>query len=240
MKRDLNAEASEYRPHASTELENDLMLRWYPKRIIRRAGKVDRLLELGLGHGFSAETFNGICREHVIIDGASVVIRRFLDKHPDFQGSIVEEYFEDYTPDAAFDVIVMGFVLEHVDDPDVILRRYQKYLARNGRIYVAVPNAKSMNRRLGLELGLIEDIYDLNQNDLALGHKRQYCRESLRAAIERAGYSVTYEEGIYLKPLPLSVLKTLPDMQENLEAMLKVGVEFPDLCVALLMEIVPA
>jgi len=53
----------------------------------------------------------------------------------------------------------------------------------------------------------------------------------------RAGYRITYEEGIYLKPLPLSVLKTLDDFDGNLQAMLKVGIDFPDLCVGLLMEL---
>ena len=134
----------------------------------------------------------------------------------------------------------MGFVLEHVDDPDLILRRYREYLRPDGRVYVAVPNAKSLNRRLGIELGLIDDIYDLNANDLALGHQRQYCLDTLRAALQRTGYAVTHEEGIYLKPLPLAVLKTLPAMQENLQAMLRVGIDFPELCVGLLVEAVLA
>lgn len=99
-----------------------------------------------------------------------------------------------------------------------------------GKVYVAVPNAKSLNRRLGFELGLIDDIYSLNTNDIALGHKRQYCRATLREELNRSGYRVTHEEGIYLKPLPLNVLKTLPNFRGNLEAMCNVGIEFPDLC----------
>jgi hypothetical protein len=50
---------------------------------------------------------------------------------------------------------------------------------------------------------------------------------------------VVHEEGIYLKPLPIGVLKTLPDFRANLQAMLKVGIDFPDLCVGLLMEVTP-
>lgn len=238
--RDLDAVASEYKPNAATEIENNLILNWYPDRIIQRMGHVERLLELGLGHGFTAERFNAACTEHIIVDGAPSVIEQFHHTHPHFSGSIVEAYFEDYAPAAPCDVIVMGFVLEHVDDPDLILRRYREYLRPDGRVYVAVPNAKSLNRRLGIELGLIDDIYDLNANDLALGHQRQYCLDTLRAALQRTGYAVTHEEGIYLKPLPLAVLKTLPAMQENLQAMLRVGIDFPELCVGLLVEAVLA
>jgi SAM-dependent methyltransferase len=237
--RDLNEVAAEYRPNAATELENDLILHWYPKRILARLGHVDSLLELGLGHGFAAELFDQASRRHVIVEGASTVIDQFRAGHADFAGELVEDYFENYTPREPFDAIVMGFVLEHVDDPDAILARYRAFLKPGGRLYVTVPNARSLNRRIGLELGLIDDIYSLNANDLALGHQRQYCRNTLRAALDRAGYAVTHEEGIYLKPLPLALLKTLADFRANLDAMLKVGVEFPDLCVGLLMEAVP-
>lgn len=235
----LNQVASEYKPNAATELENNLILHWYPKRVIKRIGYVESLLELGLGHGFTAELFAKSCGTYVIIDGASTVIKQFKKSHPDFNGELVLEYFENYTPKAPFDIIVMGFVLEHVDDPEAILMRYKNFLKPGGKMYVAVPNAKSLNRRLGFEMGLLDDIYSLNCNDLALGHQRQYCRDTLRESLMRCGYQVTHEEGIYLKPLPLGVLKTLPDLQANLDAMLKVGIDFPDLCVGLLMEIVP-
>jgi len=236
---DLNAVASEYGPNAATEIENDLVLHWYPRRIISRFGYAESLLELGLGHGFTTELFAASCSRHVIVDGASTVIDQFHRRHPQFAGEIVLDYFETFDPGATFDIIVMGFVLEHVDDPEAILRRYRRFLKPNGKMYVAVPNAKSLNRRLGLELGLIDDIYDLNANDHALGHKRQYCRETLRSVLHNTGYRVTHEEGIYLKPLPLSVLKGLSDFRANLQAMCTVGIDFPDLCVGLLMEIIP-
>lgn len=236
---DLNSVASEYRPNAATEIENDLILHWYPKRILSRLNLVDSLLELGLGHGFTAELFAKACNRHVIVDGASTVIDQFKQKHIDFTGELVLDYFESYTPEELFDVIVMGFVLEHVDDPDLILKRYRQFLMPGGKMYVAVPNAKSMNRRMGLELGLIDDIYSLNANDHALGHKRQFCLDTLRETLQKAGYRVTHEEGIYLKPLPLAILNTLPNFQDNLEAMCNIGIEFPELCVGLLMEVLP-
>lgn len=196
-------------------------------------------MERNSRQGYTSRIFAQACNRHVIIDGASVVIEQFRQNTPGFTGEIVEAYFEDYTPDETFDVIVMGFILEHVEDPDLILERYRRFLKPGGKMYVAVPNAKSMNRRLGLELGLIDDIYSLNANDIALGHVRQYCRDTLTDAVRRAGYRITHEEGIYLKPLPLAVLKTLDDFDANLQAMLRVGVDFPDLCVALLMELDP-
>ena len=92
---------------------------------------------------------------------------------------------------------------------------------------------------MGLELGIIKDIYELNDNDIALGHKRQFCTDTLKNLMKAHNYEVTHLEGIYLKPLPLKILKTLSSFQANLEAMLKVGIDFPELCVGLLMEAKP-
>ena len=229
--------SSEYLPNAATEVENDLMLHWYPKRIVERFGKCKSLLEFGLGHGFTSGIFNGACERHVILEGSKVVIDQFVANNPDFDAELVEGYFETFDSEEKYDVIIMGFVLEHVDDPGLLLEKFRNNLAPGGKLYVAVPNGKSLNRRYGLELGLIDDIYSLNQNDLALGHQRQFCVDTMSELLESKGYSIDHVEGIYLKPLPLNVLRTLDDFEANLQAMLKVGVDFPELCVAFFMEV---
>lgn len=227
---------SEYQPNAATAIENDLILHWYPQRIVQRFKQCDSLLELGLGHGFTASTFNSVTTHHTIVEGSGVLIDMFKKAEPDLKVELIQSYFETLQPGKLFDVIVMGFILEHVDDPAFVLRHYRQFLKPGGKFYIAVPNAKSMNRRMGLELGMIDDIYSLNTNDLALGHQRQYCRDTLRQELEQQGYKITYEEGIYLKPLPLHVLKTLDRFEDNLQAMLHIGIDFPDLCVGLLVE----
>jgi len=233
----LDKVASKYLHSPSEEIENDLIMNWYPKRVFKRANHVSRLLELGLGHGYTVPLFSKMCDQHVVVEGSGKVIDYFKSKNPWYAGSLEEGYFETYAPSDPFDLVVMGFVLEHVDDPVAILRRYCRYLTPGGRIWIAVPNAKSLNRRLGLEMGMIENIYDLNETDHILGHKRNFCRDTLRDVIEASGGKIAHEEGLYLKPLPLGVLRTLDNLEANMQAMMAVGVDFPDLCVGLLVEV---
>ena len=54
----LDAVTSEYRPSAATAIENDLILNWYPERIVRRFGSVGSILELEVGHGYTPGLFN--------------------------------------------------------------------------------------------------------------------------------------------------------------------------------------
>lgn len=240
MKRNLDNEASEYQEEAKTSLENELVLNWYPKRILKRMLPQLDVLELGIGHGYTPLWFSKHSRKHVVIDGSKVVIDRFLQKYPEYNGTIVFAYFEDYDTQEKFDYIVMGFVLEHVDNPSLILAKFKKYLKPGGKIYVAVPNAKSLNRRLGFSMGVIDDIYSLNTNDLALGHKRQYCVDTLKKEIKIAGFKLTHVEGIYLKPLPVHILQGIDNADKNFQALLEVGVDFPELSVAILIEAEPS
>ena len=237
----LDKVSSEYRPGSATEIENNLILNWYPKRILDRLGEEapGSLLELGIGHGYTTALFNKYFDRHVVIDGSPVVIEQFRSNHSVESLEVVESYFESFEMDETFDVLIMGFVLEHVDDPDSLLARYRKFMKPDGRLFIAVPNAKSLNRRLGLAMGKIDDIYSLNDNDHALGHQRNYCLGTLKEAIDRAGYDCVWEEGIYLKPLPLGYMQRMPEFDENLQAMLEVGIDFPELCVGLLVEAQP-
>ena len=82
----LDAVATEYRPDAATAIENDLILNWYPERIIRRFGSVGSILELGIGHGFTPGLFNAACERHVIIEGSQFVHRSVQDEKPGLQG----------------------------------------------------------------------------------------------------------------------------------------------------------
>lgn len=234
----LDKVSSEYKPGSATEIENNLILNWYPRRILGRlkGGSQGSILELGIGHGYTTALFNKYFERHVVIDGSPAVIEQFRKNYSLESLQIIESYFETFDTDEMFDVVLMGFVLEHVDDPAEILNRYRKFIKPGGRLFITVPNAKSLNRRFGLAMGKIDDIYSLNQNDLALGHKRNYCLDTLKQTIHRSGYDCVWQEGIYLKPLPLGYMQLMPEFDENLQAMLEVGVDFPELCVGLLVE----
>ena len=233
----LDKVAGKYMLDPTEEIENFHVMDWYPQRIFKHTGKVSCLVELGLGHGYTVDYFSRMTDDHHIIEGAPSVIKHFKTKNPSFKGTVHQGFFETFKTEKKFDLIIMGFVLEHVENPQEVLSYYKKLLTENGKIYVVVPNAKSMNRRLGVEMGMIDNIYDLNETDHQLGHLRNFCRETLRKTVEASGFEVACEEGVYLKPLPLGFMQTMDDFQSNLIAMLKVGVDFPDLCVALLFEL---
>jgi len=218
-----------YEGHNIYDFDNDILLNWYPHRITEMISTEASLLELGLGHGFTTNIFSRVFKKHLVLDGSPAVIEHFRKRYPDCPARINEVFFEDFSTSEKFDLIVMGFILEHVDDPVLIMKKYRDFLSPGGKMFVAVPNAEVMNRRLGNLAGDLDDIETLAPNDHLLGHQRYYTVKSLRRDIEQAGYSVNRMEGIYLKPFATKQILSLNLEQKYIKALCDLGVNYPEL-----------
>lgn len=236
----LDRHAAAYEGDSVYDFDNRLLMDWYARRVCQLAGGARSLLELGLGHGITTAAFSRHFARHVVVDGSPAVIERFRRSNPDCRAEIVESWFERFETDERFDVIVCGFVLEHVDDPVQLLAHMRGLLAPGGRLFVTVPNAEVLNRRLGHLAGMLDDLQELSAHDHLLGHQRYYTARSLREDIARAGCELQRLEGIYLKPLATRQMQALNLDPRILEALCQVAVDYPELSCGLLAEAVPA
>lgn len=234
----LDSFANAYGDDFAYSFDNNIMLNWYPSRIIAGHKPSERVLELGVGHGYTCAKFSNHFEQYEVIDGSATVIEQFRVNFPDADLVLHEGYFEDFEPAQSFDLIVMGFVLEHVENPALILGRYREFLNPGGKVVVGVPNAESLHRRFGAAAGLLADMHALSAADHALGHLRSFTTTSLAALLEDTGYSVTSREGIFLKPLMTDQLKALELSDDILAGMCKVGQDYPELSAGLLFEAV--
>jgi len=222
------------------DFDNLIQLKWYPERVIRFSPGSTSLLELGVGHGITAEAFAPHFKRHVIIDASPAVIEQFRQRYPHVKAEIVESYFETFETTERFDVIVFGYILEHVDDPVVILKHFRKFLAPGGRMFLTVPNAEVLNRRLGHLAGLLPDMHAMSDHDRLLGHQRYYTVAELKRDVEASGYTITRLEGIYLKPLTTSQILSLNLSEPIINALCEVAIDYPELSCSMLAELAVA
>lgn len=232
----LDAHVAAYKGENLYDYDNEILLTWYPQRILNKTHGANSVLELGLGHGFTANIFSKSFEHHVILEGSPAVIQNFKEKYPECSAEIVETFFETFTSSEKFDVIIMGFILEHVDNPFEIISRYKHFLAPAGRMFIAVPNAEVMNRKLGHLAGILDDMELLSENDLLLGHKRYYTTTTLSDEIARAGYHLEMLEGIYLKPFTTSQMVSLQLDRKIIDALCELGIGYPELSCGILAE----
>ena len=228
MENILDTHVTIYEGQNQYDYDNNIILNWYPYRIIRHTQNAKSILELGIGHGFTAEIFSKYFNRHVVLEGSSAVIENFKKQFPHCTPEIIETYFE------KFEVIVMGFILEHVDDPLQIINHFKSFLAPGGKMFITVPNAEALNRRLGYYAGLLTDLQLLSENDIISGHKRYYTVLSLTEEIKSAGFEVEKLEGIYLKPFTTKQMMSLEFEKKIIDALCTAGINYPELSLGIM------
>jgi 2-polyprenyl-3-methyl-5-hydroxy-6-metoxy-1,4-benzoquinol methylase len=203
--------------------------------------KFKNILSLGIGHHIvseilAAELDKGISK-YVILEGSKSIIDKFAIKksHKD-KIEVIHTYFEDYETDEKFDVIEMGFVLEHVDEPDFIVKKFKSFLSENGRMFISVPNARSLHRLIGFEAGLLENVYKLSDYDHQLGHKRYFDLESISNMVIDSGLKIDNKFGLFLKPISTTQMQQLGWSENIIKALLKIGETNPDISNCILIE----
>ena len=199
------------------------------------------VLSLGVGHSAVssaiAELIPNKIERYLIVEGSERLISEFNDTVHRYVGiQVVKSYFEDFITEDKFDVIEVGFVLEHVDDPETLLRHISKLLAKNGRLAVTVPNARSLHRRIGFDAGMLNDMRALSAQDLAFGHKRYFDLSSLTDLLTKCGLTISETKGLMLKPLTTAQLLAAELQPSAMEALYKGALDQPDLANALYVE----
>ncbi len=227
-----------YKKDFKYDFDNDIMLNYYPKRIISKM-KPGSFLELGLGHGYTIKEFFNYVDKYTILEGSKAVIDNFQSTEPQLfeKIEIIETYFEYFETEKKYDYIIMGFILEHVEDPSIILEKYKKTLTKNGKIFIAVPNAESLHRQIGFHAGLMDNLTSLSESDLLLGHRRYYTLANLKELAHNHNMKISSIEGIFLKPFTTSQLQSLQLSDKIINGMLEMGKKYPELSNAILMEL---
>jgi len=164
------------------------------------------VLTLGLGNGKLIEAISKTCKTQHVIEGSQGIIDKFWKN---FKNSTVEcNFFEKVSTQQKFDVILANHVLEHVDDAKNLLRNtLSKLMNKQTKLLITVPNAKSLHRQIGVEMGLLNSIFDLNPSDYAAGHQRVYDINSLFEDIKAGGLNISKHGGYNLKLVSLAQMK---------------------------------
>lgn len=185
-------------------------------------GSTGRALEIGAGEGPITRWLAG---RYERVDAIEPAAAFFEVLERDFAGDehvhLERVTFEGFAGDPGYDAIVAAGVLEHVEHPVPFLEKARGLLAPGGRLCLTVPNAESLHRRVGLEMGMLGEITELGELDHKVGHYRYYTFDTLRADLEAAGFLAIELSGVVLKPLPNSKMDELS--LEYCDALFEIG-----------------
>lgn len=166
-------------------------------------GRNRRVLDVGCATGFLGEALaaQGCTVTGVELDAqAATEARTRLDEvvEADLNVTALAGLF----PGRDFDVIVFGDVLEHLMDPDAVLRSAVKLLATGGAVVISIPNVTHGS----LRLALLQGRWDYRETGLLdRTHLRFFTRESVLRMVADAGLHVTRLRGTVVDPLGCEV-----------------------------------
>ncbi len=160
----------------------------YRRRLILNlleAGPGTHVVDIGSGQGDLAATLDRAYPSAIIVglELSAIGVTRARGKVPSARfeqvnllNDPVNASLEGWATHA-----VCSEVLEHVDDPSVLLGRARAYLAPSARLVVTVPGGPR------------------TQFDRSIGHRRHFTRQRLRDVLDGAGFTV---EGVWAAGFP--------------------------------------
>jgi 2-polyprenyl-3-methyl-5-hydroxy-6-metoxy-1,4-benzoquinol methylase len=150
----------------------------YSFKVFSRHFQGQNILEMGPAEGVMTELLYTLGKKLTVVEGAETFCKSIKSRFPNAE--VINSLFEDYQPSQQFDNIVLGHVLEHVDNPVEILSHAAKWLSPQGKILAAVPNSRSLHRQAAVIMGMLPFEETLNDMDKHHGHRRVFNPETYR------------------------------------------------------------
>lgn len=192
------------------------------------------LLELGSFKGDFTRRFLPYFDDVTCVEASSIAIEEARNKLGD-RVNFVNSLFEEVDLPKRYDNIVLTHVLEHLNDPVLVLKRINdEWLAEGGRFFLVCPNANAPSRQIAVKMGLISHNAAVTPAEAEHGHRCTYTLDTLERDAVAAGLKVVHRSGIFFKALANfqwdRLLETDIISKEYLDGCYKLGQQYPDLC----------
>ena len=237
--RDHNVEMRDTTEHKyAYDFDFDVMHRYMLKAFepFWRSGS---LLELGSFKGDFTRRLLPYFIDVTCVEASDVAIEEARKKLGD-KVKFVNALFEKASLPKRYDNVLLTHVLEHVDDPELVLKRINhEWLAENGRLFLVCPNANAPSRQIAVKMGLITHNSAVTAAEAEHGHRCTYTLDTLEGDAVAAGLNVVHRSGIFFKALANfqwdRLLQTDIISKDYLEGCYKLGQQYPDLCASIFL-----
>jgi SAM-dependent methyltransferase len=148
--------------------------------------------------------------------------------------TVVESFLEQAPAElhpGGFDVIVLSGLLHEVDDPQRLLQALRPHCHANSVVHVNVPNAHSLHRLLAVEMGLIEDPFELSSTQKQMQQHSTFDLDSLAELLRQQGFEIRSSGSYFIKPFTHAQMQDLCDRgfltEAHLEGLFRLSRRMP-------------
>jgi SAM-dependent methyltransferase len=215
MTRDIDQYAERYRADYGFE---EVMVHYRRDLVIQRLLHHRPRIVIEVGCGIESALVSlaqrgGTWTHWHVVEPASAFVdlcRRGIDEAGLGNVTVHQSFFEDARLDGIVpDMIVCSGLLHEVPSSLALLRHMAARMAPGTILHANVPNASSFHRRLARAMGLISNLTDLSQRNVALDQRRVFDMAGLVAEIESCGMRVVSTGGLLVKPFSHAQMEAL-------------------------------
>lgn len=158
-------------------------------QIVKRVPRYAQVLELGCGNGSMSRLLREHCQAHIIgVDHDPSIVwqaQRYCDYV--FTEDLDDPHSLDALEGEKFDVITLVDVLEHLKNPEALLKRLKPLLLDEGQLLLSIPNVAHASVRLELLNGQFD--YE-KAGILDTTHLKFFTLKSIQTLLKTVGYQL--------------------------------------------------
>jgi 2-polyprenyl-3-methyl-5-hydroxy-6-metoxy-1,4-benzoquinol methylase len=216
---------------------------WFWEKYVGKCGDIivpkikgKSVLEMGCSTLVVSKMLANAARRLEIVDGAASFVeqaRRFFKGRVDVTHSL----FEEFEPESRYEAIVLTNTLHHLAEPRMILSKIRQWLAPDGVLYITVPNMTSLHRQIGVQMGLLPDVFGDSLRNKLFQQPGRYTKQILQEQCISCGYEIIDCYGFFLKPFSDDQMQLLEPDDRLVDALFELGKRNEDMASLLYIEL---
>ena len=170
----------------------------YSLGIVKRHLVGKRILEVGPANGYMTRS---LVKDFdlTMVEPSETNCQKLRQCFP--RAKVISTLVEDFIPSARFDSILLCHLLDHVRDPEQVVRMAGSWLSPGGKIIAISPNSDSLHRQAAVRMGLLPAVNAFSERDEVQGKRKIFNRDEFRRLFSSAGLEIEFFGGYWLKPV---------------------------------------
>jgi|HubBroStandDraft_4_1064222.scaffolds.fasta_scaffold43899_2 2-polyprenyl-3-methyl-5-hydroxy-6-metoxy-1,4-benzoquinol methylase len=197
----------------------------YSLRIVKRHLVGKKILEVGPADGHMTR---GLVNDFdlTLVEPSETLCEKL--RHSFTRAQVINSLVEDFVTSQRFDNILLCHLLDHVRDPEQVVRLAGSWLSPGGKIIAIAPNSESLHRQAAVRMGLLPAVNAFSERDQVQGKRRIFSRHEFRRLFSSAGLEIEFFGGYWLKPVSNRQMEQqwTPDM---IDAFFALGEQYPEI-----------
>jgi len=185
------------------------------------------VLEVGCADGVMTEMLVKQTKSLEIVEPS----KRYCDIVRKIEGvnKVYNCFLEEIEIEKKYDVILLASLIHHIEKPNNLLLTIKKFMHKDSIVLATVPNVKSLHRRIGVKMGLLENEFDSSLRNKQLHQYGRYDINKFKQLFISSDFNVIDNFGYMIKPFSSKMMEKIHLDDNQIQAMFEIGKEFPEL-----------